>query len=71
MKQDNIVSVIKTLLVVTGLAILSGCATDNKQASSSYSGASYTRSNLDEADRSNHNSLLPASFYESNHEVDD
>jgi hypothetical protein len=28
------------------------------------------RSNLDEAARTNHNSLLPASFYESNHLID-
>ncbi len=47
---------------------LAGCAT--------FEGGSYSKidpppSNLDESARANHNSLLPAAAYDSNHMLDD
>jgi hypothetical protein len=42
---------------------LFGCAANNGQI---YSNGNRTSSNLDAAARANHNSLLPASFYDSN-----
>ena len=46
---------------------LTGCATDGTKTVS----INNAPSNLDLSARTNHNSLLPASYYDSNHETDD
>jgi len=57
--------IIKIAFAIILAGIASGCSTTG------YRGSSNNNSrvnNLDDASRENHNSLLPASFYESNHE---
>ena len=61
--MKHLIKITLALFLVAGSC---GCATDHRSASNN------TKvNNLEEASRDNHNALLPASFYDSNHEIDD
>lgn len=59
--MKHIIKITLALLLVAGVC---GCSTDQGRRNSNSK-----VNNLDESSKENHNSLLPASYYDSNHEI--
>ena len=57
-----------TTLAAIACIATTGCSCTTPAGTHSSSSVIGDKSNLDEATRGNHNSLLPPSFYDSNHE---